>query len=252
MTRWFSPALSWSLTGVRIAIPYALIGAIIGYFLGHWLGDFLSSGYLQNSLSDSNDVPIVLGYAFGVIGWLAGLGVFNDLLRQMAGRPVQAVREEVEASAGLARYFRYSLDHKVVGIQYLVGMIIYFCTAGLFAMAGAVCAFYIGSVYPQFAVDPLVTIGSVLMVYLGGKATLWGPVLGSLILVPAQQYFAYRLGASQLYLIGYAAVFLVVMLVLPRGILPSLADTIRKRRSGRDRGGPASPVERPAKELVAS
>src|ERR1035437_9283065 len=33
------------------------------------------------------------------------------------------------------RFFRFSLDHKVVGIQYLVGMIIYFCTAGLFAMA---------------------------------------------------------------------------------------------------------------------
>ena len=32
-----------------------------------------------------------------------------------------------------------------------------------------------------------------------------------------------RLGASQLYLVGYAAVFMVVLLVLPRGILPSLA-----------------------------
>ena len=42
---------------------------------------------------------------------------------------------DTEATSGLARYFRYSLDHKVVGIQYLVGMIIYFCTAGLFAMA---------------------------------------------------------------------------------------------------------------------
>ncbi len=39
------------------------------------------------------------------------------------------------ADTGLARYFRFTLDHKVVGIQYLVGMIIYFCTAGLFAMA---------------------------------------------------------------------------------------------------------------------
>ena len=43
--------------------------------------------------------------------------------------------EEHEAATGLARYFRFSLDHKVVGIQYLVGMIIYFCTGGLFAMA---------------------------------------------------------------------------------------------------------------------
>jgi hypothetical protein len=35
-------------------------------------------------------------------------------------------RRREDASAGLARYFRYSLDHKVVGLQYLVGMIGYF------------------------------------------------------------------------------------------------------------------------------
>src|ERR1019366_6031045 len=75
------------------------------------------------------------GYSFMVVGWLAGLGVFNDLLRQMAGRPVPEREEGESAASGLARYFRFTLDHKVVGIQYLVGMIIYFCTAGLFAMA---------------------------------------------------------------------------------------------------------------------
>jgi heme/copper-type cytochrome/quinol oxidase subunit 1 len=61
--------------------------------------------------------------------------VFNDLLVQMTGREVLATGPKDAAPSGLARYFRYSLDHKVVGIQYLVGMIFYFCTAGLFAMA---------------------------------------------------------------------------------------------------------------------
>ena len=70
----------------------------------------------------------------------------------------------------------------------------------------------------------------VLMVYLGGKGTLWGPVVGAFVLVPAQQYLAYRFGASEFYLVGYAAVFLGIMLVLPRGILPSLADMWRSRR----------------------
>jgi cytochrome c oxidase subunit 1 len=124
------PARPWWL---RPAVHTAIAGAIIGYFLGHWLGNFLSSGYQQNALSDSNDMPIVLGYAFGVLGWLLGLGVFNDLFRQMIGRPARS--HEGEATSGLARYFRYSLDHKVVGLQYLVGMIAYFLTGGLFAMA---------------------------------------------------------------------------------------------------------------------
>jgi branched-chain amino acid transport system permease protein len=106
-------------------------------------------------------------------------------------------------------------------------------SAGLVGMAGAVWAYYIGFIYPQFAIDPLVTIGMVLMAYLGGKGTIWGPALGAFILVPAQQYLAYRLGASELYLVGYSAVFLVVMLLLPRGILPSLADRLASRRGSR-------------------
>ncbi|MGO9079520.1 MAG: cbb3-type cytochrome c oxidase subunit I [Streptosporangiaceae bacterium] len=117
----------------RPAIHTAIIGAVIGYVVGHWLGNVLGSGYQNLALSDSSDMPIVLGYLLAIVGWLAGLGVFNDILRQMIGRPaVDPVHDE---RGGLAQYFRYSLDHKVVGIQYLVGMIIYFCTAGLFAMA---------------------------------------------------------------------------------------------------------------------
>ncbi|MFY9889966.1 MAG: cbb3-type cytochrome c oxidase subunit I [Streptosporangiaceae bacterium] len=126
----------------RPAIHTAIIGAIIGYVLGHLLGDFLTgatgsaSQYPNIALSDSEDWPIVLGYVLAIVGWLAGLGVFNDILSQIVGRPTASGSGLPEhETSGLARYFRYSLDHKVVGIQYLVGMVIYFCTAGLFAMA---------------------------------------------------------------------------------------------------------------------
>lgn len=107
-------------------------------------------------------------------------------------------------------------------------------SVGITGAVGAVWAYYVSFVYPPFAVDPLVTIGMVLMVYLGGRATLWGPVLGAFLVVPVQQYLAYRLGANSLYLVGYAALFLVVMLVLPRGILPSISDwlTARRQRAG--------------------
>jgi branched-chain amino acid transport system permease protein len=131
-----------------------------------------------------------------------------------------------------------------LGVQTTFAKLVAFSVSGgLVAMAGGVWAYYIAFIYPQFAVDPLVTIGMVLMVYLGGKATLWGPVLGAFILVPAQQYLAYRLGASDLYLVGYSAVFLVVMLLLPRGILPSVLERARRQRARR---------LPPAKEVVAS
>jgi len=113
----------------------AVIGAVAGYFFGHWFGNAISYGYQQGSTSDQNNLSIVLGYLFLTLGWLVGLGVFNDLFRLMIGRTIPHQEEEAQARSGLARYFSYTLDHKVVGIQYLVGMIVYFCTAGLFAMA---------------------------------------------------------------------------------------------------------------------
>jgi branched-chain amino acid transport system permease protein len=134
------------------------------------------------------------------------------------GLTLFTVRDDEDRARGLGLHVTFA---KVIAFA---------VSAGLTAMAGGVWAYYIGFVYPQFAVDPLVAIGAVLMAFLGGKGTLWGPALGAFILVPAQQYLAYRLGASELYLVGYAAVFLAIMLVLPRGIIPSLSDRLARRR----------------------
>ena len=132
-----------------------------------------------------------------------------------------------------------------VGVDVTTAKVIAFAVSvGLTAMIGGIWAYYISFIYPQFAVDPLVTIGAVLMAFLGGKGTIWGPALGAFILVPVQQYLAYKLGASQLYLVGYASVFLVIMLLVPRGILPSIEDRLARRRTGpprRDVDGAEAP-----------
>ena len=134
-----------------------------------------------------------------------------------------------------------------VGVHVTLVKLIAFAASGAFtAAAGAIWAYYVSFVYPQFAIDPLVTIGMVLMTYLGGRATLWGPVLGAFVIAPAQQYFAYRFGGAQLYLVAYAAVFLLVMLVLPRGILPTLADRRRGGSPRTPRRASASMAERAA------
>ena len=140
-------------------------------------------------------------------------------MRSRIGLSLDAVRADEDKALGVGVH--------VQGVKVLAFSV----SVGLVAMAGGVWAYYETFVYPQFAFDPIITIGMVLMAFLGGRGTLWGPVIGAFILVPGQQYLAYRLGGSQFYLIAYAAVFLLIMLLMPRGILPTIADRLRRRRA---------------------
>src|ERR1700736_6181075 len=120
-------------------------------------------------------------------------------------------------------------------------------SATLVGMIGAVYGYYVTYLYPQFVVDPLLGISMVLMTFLGGLGTLSGPVIGAVLLERAQLEFAYRFGASRLYLVLFSAVFLVVILILPRGIVPSVADLVRRWRPPA-----ANDATTPAEQRVAS
>ena len=167
----------WLSPGVHTG----LIGAVIGYFFGHWLGNFLGGDYARSSLSDANDVAIVLGYLFAVIGWVAGLGVFNDLFGLMLGRPLPEEGRLIgKEDPGLGKYFRYTLDHKVVGIQYLYGMIAYFLTGGLFAMA--IRSELLSPSYHLIGPEQYLMV-------VGEHGTMMMMMMSSVILGPFGQYF---------------------------------------------------------------
>jgi branched-chain amino acid transport system permease protein len=124
---------------------------------------------------------------------------------------------------------------KGIGINVAVPKLIAFAaSAALSAMFGAIWAYYLSTIYPQFAFDSeFLSMAIVLIAFLGGAGTLWGPTVGAFILVPAQQYLAFSLGASNYYLLGYAAIFSVVMLTLRRGVVPTINDLVTRRRRQR-------------------
>jgi branched-chain amino acid transport system permease protein len=155
--------------------------------------------------------------------------------RSKFGLMLFAIREDEEKARGLGV--------RVTGTK----LIAWALSVGLTAMIGGIWGYYLFYIYPESAVDPLVTIGAVLMTFLGGKGTLWGPMIGAFVLVPTQQWALATYGATRLYLIAYAGVFVIVLLLLPRGIVPSLADLIRRwkfRAPARPDVGRA--MERPA------
>lgn len=109
----------------------AIIGGAIGYAIGHWLGNVIASDYAVVTGSGVNNVAIFMALAFGVLGFMVGIGALNYPLAKIAGRePSPETPTE-----GWQRYFKMTLDHKVVGLQYMVAVLAFFFTAGLFAMA---------------------------------------------------------------------------------------------------------------------
>jgi cytochrome c oxidase subunit 1 len=115
------------LTGIVFAAVGWLIGAAIGNAIHATTLDYFSAEAGQN------DVAVLLGYLFGVIGFLVGLGFANYPIRRLLGHPATLAEHESEGE-GVGRYFRLCTDHKVVAIQYMVGIGVFFFVAGINAM----------------------------------------------------------------------------------------------------------------------
>jgi cytochrome c oxidase subunit 1 len=77
----------------------------------------------------SLEMNLVVGYGFGLPGWLFGVGVWRHWGREWLGLQVKEPN-----NSGWQRYLGFSTDHKVIGIQYLTTFLILFLLAGLFAM----------------------------------------------------------------------------------------------------------------------
>src|SRR5579859_5556686 len=92
-------------------------------------------------------------------------------------------------------------------------------SAFIVGMVGAIWAYYVEAVYPDTAFDALFDVALALMTFLGGLGTIAGPVLGALLLEPTQQYFTLQYGQSGFYLVIYGALFLVIILLLPQGVV---------------------------------
>jgi len=68
------------------------------------------------------------------LGFLVGIGGFDYWARYAIGSPTQPEDHSGHGARSWRDYFRINTDHKVIGIQYVVTTIIFFCIGGLLAM----------------------------------------------------------------------------------------------------------------------
>jgi cytochrome c oxidase subunit 1 len=110
----------------------AVVLGVVGFYVGWWLGHLVKAPTLDYfSDTGQNDVALFVAYTTGVVAFLVGLGFANYPVQRMLGRPPSLREKE---TGGWARYFSLCTDHKVVGIQYLVGIGAFFFIGGLNAM----------------------------------------------------------------------------------------------------------------------
>ena len=76
----------------------------------------------------------VFGGFLGVFGFMIGVGAFTDWFESAKGKPIPDHHDWDPDKPRWLRYFSFSLDHKVIGIQYFVTSVLLLGLAGTFAL----------------------------------------------------------------------------------------------------------------------
>jgi hypothetical protein len=99
---------------------------------------------------------------------------------------------------------------------------------GISGIAGALYVPQVGIINPS-ARHPANSIEVAIWAAVGGRGTLFGPLLGAFAVSGAKTWFTVAYPELWLYFLGL--LFVVVTLLLPRGLM-GLADTLRGRSAG--------------------
>ncbi len=146
--------------------------------------------------------------AFGIL--LAAIGISWWIRHSKFGLGLLAIREDEDRALGLGMK---------TGVFKLTA---YALSAVFVGMAGAIFAYYVGAIYPEGAFNPAFDITVALMAFLGGLGTVVGPLVGALFVIPFEQWLDLQFGGNGVNLMIYGSLFLAIILVLPRGIVPSV------------------------------
>ncbi len=167
----------------------------------------------------------ILGFAFDSRARFYGLAMGFALLsvwltyaifRRPLGHALTAVAENapLAESTGLSVY-RLQL------VAFIIGCV-------LAALGGVLMARYIGFISPEsFNIN--ISIALITMLVIGGRGSLWGPLIGAAVLTPLPEFFR---GAVQTQHIFYGAALILILRFLPGGLV-SLGKRFRTDEKGR-------------------
>ena len=215
-------AFRFGVGGVYFAIltiafaEFARIGFDHFRWVGGSSGFFLPvANYTHNDLWNLRGNPTMFYYVMLALT-VAAFVLCRVLLRSRVGYYWQAIREDEVAARSLGiDTFRYKMYAIVL-------------SAGMTAVAGVFFAFYYNNLFPEQVFHISRSIELILGPIIGGIGTLFGPLVGALLLTGLSETMQQLLAALGLDAPGAKQVFyglclLVVVMALPGGVWPWLA-----------------------------
>jgi branched-chain amino acid transport system permease protein len=146
---------------------------------------------------------------------LVFLLIHGLLRRSHMGWAFRALRDdEVAAELAGVDVSRYRVYAAVIG-------------AAMLGLAGSLFAFTEGTISPTTYGFAQVDVETLVMLAFGGIGTLFGPVLGAAVITVINELI---LDLGQLRLLVFGALIIALFLWVPRGVIPTLGDLIRRRR----------------------
>ncbi|MGH8950095.1 MAG: branched-chain amino acid ABC transporter permease [Acidimicrobiia bacterium] len=145
---------------------------------------------------------------------LTYLFIHGLLRRSHIGWAFRALRDdEVAAELAGVNVARYRVYAALVG-------------AAMLGLSGSLFAMTEGTISPTTYGFSQVDVETLVMLAFGGIGTLFGPVLGAAVITVINELI---LDLGQLRLLVYGALIIALFLWVPRGIIPTLGDSMRRR-----------------------
>jgi branched-chain amino acid transport system permease protein len=154
---------------------------------------------------------------FGLLG--LSLLMAWRIRRTKFGTGLIAMREDEDKAA-------------TVGINTPVYKLLGFVASGvLLGMAGGVYAYYLAFIDPRGMFDIVISVQIILCMLLGGRGSLWGPVLGAFLIEPLNELANQQMGGGNSRLLIFGGLMAFVVLLLPKGIIPTVQERLLARRT---------------------
>jgi ABC-type branched-subunit amino acid transport system ATPase component/ABC-type branched-subunit amino acid transport system permease subunit len=164
-------------------------------------------------------------FYYSLMGLLAASLLMSWWIRRNKfGMGLIAIREDEDKAA-------------TVGVNTRVYKILAFAASAVFVgMAGGVYGYYLAFIDPIGMFNILLSVQIILSLLLGGRATLWGPVLGAFIVEGLNEFSNNDLGGGNARLLVFGGLLALVVLFMSRGIIPTVGEWIERWRSRGEAG----------------